>query len=410
MKILLSAFSCEPDKGSEPSVGWNWSIELAKTDHDIWVITWTNNKEYIENYFSHNSQPPNLHFLYYDLPDYLIKYLKNRFGIRLYYVLWQWNAYNFIKKIHKNEKFDCVHHVTFVSLRFPSFMGKLGIPFIFGPVAGGENAPWRLRNCYGILGFVIDAIRDLSNLWIKIDPFMRATFKQAHKIIATSNQTKELIPKKFQGKTQIQLAIGLNTNDFKIDSSNTPKKSSQFKILYMGRFVYWKGMDIGIRAFAYFLKTIPTARLTMVGQGQDEKKWKKLTEMLDISSNVDWVPWVNRNQISNLFAQHDLFLFPSLHDSGGMVVLESIAHGLPVICTDIGGPGIIIDDSCGKKISVQNKTTENIAKEIAEKLIELYKDKNLRQDLSSGGIARIKQFNWKNIVNTIYSSSETQIE
>ena len=76
-------------------------------------------------------------------------------------------AYQVAKQTHFKIQFDCVHHVTFVSVRQPSFMGNLGIPFIFGPVAGGESAPWRLRFGYGLRGLVLDGLRDLLNFMIK---------------------------------------------------------------------------------------------------------------------------------------------------------------------------------------------------------------------------------------------------
>lgn len=407
MKILLSAYACEPYKGSEPSVGWNWSRELAKLNHEVWVLTRTNNKKIINHYYSKNPKPEKLIFIYYDLPQWAKWWKKGQTGIRFYYLLWQWFAYIFIKNIHEKENFDCVHHVTFVSIRQPSFMGRLGIPFIFGPVAGGESAPWRLRFSYDIRGIIIDTIRDISNFLIKIDPLMLATFKQADKIFVTSNQTKKLIPKKYQQKTQIQMAIGLNINDFKSDLSNQNKKTEAFKLLFMGRFLYWKGMDIGIQAFALFLKTVPTARLTMVGMGREEKKWKKLTEKLGINGQVDWIPWVARDHISDLFARHDIFLFPSLHDSGGMVVLESIAHGLPVICTDIGGPGIIVDDSCGVKISTQGETPNTIIKKIVIELIAYKNNNALKQNLSVGGSVRVETFYWNKIIKKIHGQNTT---
>ena len=407
MKILLSAYACEPYKGSEPSVGWNWTRELAKLNHEVWVLTRTNNKKTINHYYSKTPKPENLFFIYYDLPRWAKWWKKGQAGIHFYYLLWQWFAYKFAKTIHEKEKFDCVHHITFVSIRQPSFMGLLGIPFIFGPVAGGEKSPWRLRLSYGARGIFMDMIRDVSNLFIKIDPLMRTTFKKSHKIFVTSTQTKELVPIKYQEKTKLQLAIGLDTKQFDLDFPDKNKKGKPFKLLYMGRFLYWKGMDIGIRAFALFLKNVPNARLTMVGSGPEKKRWHHLSKQLGISAQVDWIPWVERDQISNLYTQHDLFLFPSLHDSGGMVSLESIAHGLPVICLDIGGPGTIINESCGIKISVHGKTVNTIIEEIAENLITYKNNNALKQKLSIGGPVRIRKFHWNNIVKKIYDTDTT---
>ena len=66
LRVLMSAYACEPGKGSEPGVGWNLAKAMA-TRHDVWVVTRANNRPVIESELE--EQPvPNLHFLYYDLP------------------------------------------------------------------------------------------------------------------------------------------------------------------------------------------------------------------------------------------------------------------------------------------------------------------------------------------------------
>ena len=142
MKILLSAQACEPDRGSEPGVGWQWAVKLAKLGHDIWVITRSNNRGVIEK----AGYPNNLHFIYYDLAGWACWWKKGSRGVRLYYLLWQWGAYLAVKDTHKIQKFDLVHHITFGVYRQPSFMWMLRIYFIFGPVGGGELVPMGLKS------------------------------------------------------------------------------------------------------------------------------------------------------------------------------------------------------------------------------------------------------------------------
>ena len=66
LKVLVSAYACEPDKGSEPGVGWNWAKQIAHF-HEVWVVTRTNNRPAIEERIEKNPDP-NLHFIYVDLP------------------------------------------------------------------------------------------------------------------------------------------------------------------------------------------------------------------------------------------------------------------------------------------------------------------------------------------------------
>lgn len=399
MKILLSAYACEPNHGSEPGVGWHWAVELAKLGHDVTVITRKSNEDTIEEYLGGNKQTGRLRFLYYDLPLWARRWKKGNRGIRFYYLLWQLGAYRVAKDAHKKFNFDQVHHITFVSIRQPSFMGLLGIPFIFGPVGGGEKAPCRLRSGYGLRGWVLDFLRDIANFFVKIDPLMRHTFKSAEKIYVTSEQTKKIIPKKFRCKAHIQLAIGYSDTCGKIIER---KKRQEFNILYVGRFLYWKGMDIGVEAFAKFSEQYPESRLTLVGKGQGELRWKELSKKLGVFKKINWIPWVDQVQLENLYRNHDVFLFPSLHDSGGMVVLEAMAHGLPVVCLQQGGPGIIVNDSCGEVVATKNVDQTKVVESIAEALLRISKDPVLLERLSNGALDRVKQFSWEKLVERIY--------
>lgn len=400
MKILLSAYACEPNKGSEPGVGWHWAVELTKLGHDVWVLTRANNQQGIDKEYLTNQQPGNLHFLYYDLPSWVRRWKKGNRWVHLYYLLWQWRAYSVAKGIHAKEKFDLVHHVTFVSVRQPSFMGNLGIPFIFGPVAGGESAPWRLRFHYGVRGFCKDAIRDVVNLFVRFDPLMWRTFNQAQKIYVTSEQTKKLLPPRFRQKAKVQLAIGLDSNEMVEPVDRT--KQAGLRILYVGHFLYLKGMGLGLRAFARLAQKVPQARLTMVGEGPDEKRWRKLARELNIADQVDWIPWVDRKGLSEIYERHDLFLFPSLHDSGGMVILEAMSHGLPVVCLDLGGPGVIANDSCSIKVNAMGKTEQQVIEDLSFELIRLARDFLFLRELSIGAIKRVDNLNWEKLVSKIY--------
>jgi len=92
MKVLISAYACEPDKGSEPGVGWNWGKQIAKFA-EVWVITRSNNRESIEREL-HKNPVSNIHFVYYDVPKLLGFWKKKTRGLYPYYILWQIGAYN----------------------------------------------------------------------------------------------------------------------------------------------------------------------------------------------------------------------------------------------------------------------------------------------------------------------------
>ena len=139
MKVLLSAYACEPGKGSEPGVGWNWVRQIARFA-EVWVITRANNRPVIEQALEREPLP-NVHWVYFDLPRWARFWKKGQHGVHLYYYLWQIGIYFLAKRLHREVGFDLVHHVTFVNYWMPSFLSLLPPPFVWGPVGGGESAP-----------------------------------------------------------------------------------------------------------------------------------------------------------------------------------------------------------------------------------------------------------------------------
>ena len=80
--------------------------------------------------------------------------------------------------------------------------------------------------------------------------------------------------------------------------------------------------------------------------------------------------------IQQEYGSNVAFVFPSLHDSGGMVVLESLAAGLPVICLKLGGPGEIVTPSCGIGIEAQQQSEEAIIRLLADAMISIATDRS----------------------------------
>ncbi|MGB2889494.1 MAG: hypothetical protein WBC04_17505, partial [Candidatus Acidiferrales bacterium] len=95
MKVLVSAYACEPKKGSEAGAGWNWVCQISRFE-ECWVITRLNNRDAIDRALA-GSPMPRVHFVYYDLPQWARFWKKGQRGTRAYYYLWQIGAYRLAK-------------------------------------------------------------------------------------------------------------------------------------------------------------------------------------------------------------------------------------------------------------------------------------------------------------------------
>ena len=402
MKILLSAYACEPNKGSEPGVGWNWALALGARGYDVHVLTRSNNRQAIE-------QAPilsgsRLTFYYYDLPQRLRFWKHWPGGIYLYYLLWQIGAYRVAQKMHSREQFDVVHHITFVSYRQPSFMGSLGIPFIFGPVGGGETMPSQFRKSLPLSGRLSEWVRDIGNRAIGLDPLMQRTYASASIIACATAETLHAVPARFRSKCIVQRAIGMSDNDQHGDSElDREMKQPSSQLLFVGRLLYWKGLHLVLRALAKVRDEVPELKLRIIGEGNDGQWLKQEARRWKVDDMIDWIARVPHDQITHEYQSSSAFIFPSLHDSGGMVVLEAMSAGLPVICLNVGGPGSIVDASCGFSLDVKQKSEDQVIEELAVTMRRLGTDRELLKVLADGARMRASALTWSSAAEAVYS-------
>src|SRR5580698_360966 len=143
MRILLSAYACRPNAGSEPGVGWNWATHLAARGIEVHVLVAKRNQESIEAGLRANPIA-NLHFTYVPVPYEWVKKSE-----ALHYVCWQVAALKAARELASKFEFHLAHHVTYASVHVPSQLWRLCIPVVFGPVGGGQTAPASMLTYFG---------------------------------------------------------------------------------------------------------------------------------------------------------------------------------------------------------------------------------------------------------------------
>jgi glycosyltransferase involved in cell wall biosynthesis len=401
LRILLSAYACEPNQGSEPGMGWNWALEIARLGHEVHVLTRANNVDAIKRGLA-EQDGLRLHIYGYDLPRWARWWKKGPRGVLLYYLLWQWGAYRRARKLHSDLRFDLAHHITFAVFRHPSFMGRLGIPFVFGPTGGGEyappgllrNLPWRFR--------VVERLRRLANSAASVDPLVRSTFRQSMLVFYKTPETLEQIPAAFhQSCIRIQ-DVAVDKNGL----AEIPAAGKKPRFLFAGRLLYWKGIHLALLAMAEVLRHVPDAELTVVGDGRDRAWLNDVARQLGIEQAVEWRGQLPRQELIGLYGSHMAFVFPSLHDSGGTAVMEALSQGLPVICLDIAGPGAILPANCGFKIVARERTEEQVVFALAEAMKQIARDSALRRELAANALTEAGKLTWESVVRHAYDEIE----
>ncbi len=379
LNILISAYACEPDKGSEPFLGWRWTNEISK-HHHVYVITRSNNRESIEAHLSSNPNAQ-IKFIYVDVNGLLRWYKKGNRGMQLYYYYWQKKAFKVAKELCKKEYIDIVHHLTFGAYTQPTFMWKLGIPFVWGPIGGGEKMPFIKGRKTNYHDWFYELLRNFQMNVYSFFPFTRGALKHASKILVTTEDTLNVIPEKYRYKCELFQSLGIDEN-FMISYSNRDKyiPSNRIKVLIVGRMIGWKGFDIAIEAFKKVIERHDNIDLYMRGRGQLKGQLLKSCGQ-HLNKRIFYVDtWLEYQEMYDFYKNHDIFLNCSLHDSGCLALLEAMSAGLPIVTINCGGPKVITTKE--NAIKVDPKPYYQLTEELAEAIMKISDDETLRNAMS----------------------------
>lgn len=408
MKILVCAYTCSPNGegerfgGGEDILGWNVVLQLARF-HDVHVLGHTRNRRSVQEWLESHSTP-NIRFHFFELGSCLRVLHKIQGGIQLYAFLWQVKAYFVARKLHKKYHFELFHHVTYANDWMASYVGALlPVHYVRGPGGGAHRTPKRFLKLYGLKGRIWEVIRSTGQYLFRHDPFFILGHEKAKALLLCNREALDAIPVRWKNKTHLFAVCGVSSHDLNLEYN--PKTTDTFKILTAGKLLKIKGFELAIRSFAVFFDKHPNSSLTIAGDGPELDRLRSLSQSLGLDHVVGFDKWVPRNKLLRLMAESDVFLFPSLRDGGGAVVIESMAMKTPVVCLDISGPAMHVTDQTGIKIPALDPG-QSIS-DIATALDRLYTDVSFRQRLGIESRRRVEaEYNWDRVgerLNEVYS-------
>ena len=274
-----------------------------------------------------------------------------------------------------------------------------------GPLTGGMKFPPGFRLEKPIVQNTIEfgqSVASLIHFWIpgKLE---------AEAILVANQRTKKLLPKHCKGsihegiiESGVDLKLWFPTQDKPRHNSN----DSQVRFVYTGRLVKWKGVAYLIEAFKSALNYVD-AELLIVGSGNEREALETQVSQLGIDDRVHFYGWLSHDEMRNCLAYSDVFVMPSLRESGGNSVLEAMAMGLPAIVTDWGGPGILVDETCG--IKVKPNSPLEFTNGLSEAIVSLAQSEELRNRLGQNSLKRIKSnyFDWDSKIDYILGVFES---
>jgi glycosyltransferase involved in cell wall biosynthesis len=391
LKVLISAYACEPDTGSEPAVGWNWVLQMQRY-HDVWVLTRQNNREPIERV---GTQGAGINWVYVDLPHWLRFWKRRGRGVQLYYYLWQIAAYLEGRRLHRKYRFDIIHHVTIGKYWIPSFLGLLPARFIFGPVGGGESTPKGFMATYSLRGRIYEYGRGIGRRCASLDPLLRLVIRRASLLLGTTEETARQLRRLGGAGVIVHAQFAMNQEEMRHFASFPLRQERPFRLISIARLLHWKGTHLAIRAFAEFVKKCPESEFWIINTGPEIDRLKKLASELGVADKV--VFWGKLPTLKDVFEKlvaSDALVHPALHEAFGAVCLEAMAAGRPVICLDIGGPALQVTNETGFRAT--SRSPALAIQELADAMKRLYDDPDLRLRMGQASRERVRRdFSWE---------------
>jgi glycosyltransferase involved in cell wall biosynthesis len=389
MKLLLSAYACEPHRGSEPGNGWNWAISTARMGYEVWCLTTVEGREKIEREVEQLGLT-NLHMVFVEVPQWVDNVYKYQPGVYLHYMVWQQNAYKKAKELDKRINFDLVHHVTLGSLQMSTALWRLNKPLIFGPTGGGQEAPKAFKS-YFYKWWKMEIFRSaVSKLLLRFNPNVRQTMRHASLVLTTNEDTYNMA----RDNGALNASMFLDTSlpeEFYPETCPVRPPAQELKILWVGRLFARKGLPLVMEALGRVRPDVKF-KLTILGEGPMNEFVPQWIRQYNLKGKVDWkgqVPW---QEVKQAYTESDLFMFCSLRDSSAAQFLEAMAYGLPIITLDLHGGKNLVPDNAGIKVPVI--TPEQTIKALAGAVEQVYDNPTLREEMGRQGYSFSKTQTW----------------
>lgn len=346
MRVLLVSYACSPDRGGEATSAWNLAWHLSRY-HEIWVLAHPIDRPIVEDFLAKHPNA-NVRFHWLAGPRLLWDHQGGNVAVAIHYLQWLRLAFRKAAEFHEQICIDIIHHVSYGTISIPPPFWKLPVPFVWGPVGGGQRVPSAFRHYICALS----GREILRNLRLTLLPFslsLRRTAKASAIILAANHETYGLLARADALNLRLFLDSGIPSTF--VSRPRVPRpKGTPFTLLWVGRMQPRKALPLALEALAG-AKDLD-AKLLIAGNGKMRSAWESYAKHLNLGGRVEFLGHVPWNEISRLYQSADAFLFTSLRDSFGTQVLEAMAHGLPILTLDHQGVGTFLTRDTGIKVPV----------------------------------------------------------
>lgn len=406
MRILLSAYACDPGHGSEEGNGFNWLWETAALGHEVWCLTTPRGKANLEKILVERAADPTaarIHPVYVTVPgsvDYLYRW---QFGVYLHYIVWQQQAWRVARQLDAQVDFELVHHVTYNSLQMASWLWRLKKPLLLGPLGGGMTAPASLRRF--LPGwFKTETLRNvIGGTLVKLDPNVRQSLRHAALVLTANRETSALARRLGARKVELTMSAAQPASFFPVEYLPRPAlEGRELRILWLARLFPRKGLHLVLEALGQVDPRVKF-HLDIMGDGPVGPLVPGWIAAAGLQDRVTWHGRVPYDSISAAYLSHDLFMLCSLRDTYASQYMESMALGLPILTLDHHGATDFIPDDAGMKVPV--RSAEETTAALARAVEYFYDHPAELERMGRAGYAYAGQYSWAKLVASVHQAA-----
>ena len=439
LKILINAYACCPNMGSEQGMGWNWISNIAKTC-EVFVVTESEyenvNSRLAENckqYGITKEQCDRMHFYFVPAGETEEESAKIRsmcwnqgtWSFYLKYAKWQEKALAVARNIideheQTGSKIDIMHQLNMAGFREPGMLYKINderirqgrkkIPLIWGPMTGYGSIPFPFMLSGGLKFTAFYSLKNTLNLLqLIMQPRVRKMVKYSDKLIAATPEMKNGIDKFYNVDIEHINETGCVIKNDETSFVKTFSKEG-FKVLWVGRFMYTKQLEIALKVMGQ-LTDLKNLEFHIVGKGFTEEKTQAMrAKAVEYGAEkiCHWHGQIPNSEVHKLMRESDIFFFTSIFEATSTVILEAIQNGLPIVCFDRCGFGPIVDETIGMKIPC--KSPKQAVRDFVTVINCLYHHREVLPSMSANCKSKRQELSWDNKMTRLMSFYQNAIK
>lgn len=407
------AYAISPFRGSEYAVAWNYVIYMSK-ENDLTVLYGMSDNHMGETHtldkFLKENSLPHVRFIKIK-PNKLANLLNcpNRHDFLVYtfyyaFTEWQKCAYKMAKNLIQNEHFDLIHNVGPIGYREPGYLWKLGLPYVWGPVGGANNVPWRLMKRMTLRGKLKLSFRNVANT---IQLYTKRRLKQALKatnilLTATSENQRKFL--EVHHKESICLSENGITGTITLDENkfNSPQK---YNIIVIGRLDANKSVGTFLEAVTQ-IKKITMLHIDIVGDGPLKNNLQQYAISHGINDIITWHGQLPRPKAIQVFNSAHLHVITSVSEGNPTTIWEAMSFGVPTMSFDHCGMHDTLCSRCGILIPIAKNYDDCVAA-IAQNINQLLEHPEHFRQLALGAVECAHSYTWdkrEKFLNNLYDN------